>query len=146
MSDFPEEIQTFVNRFNEYVIECSGKPMEKLGQQAQFCEKIMRNRKHTINEMNEILDALNKPGFWWRRKVLSINSLDSKVKNGQWKTDCILMQLRNPQRSGKQTSIDRMIELTSKDTPIDRPDEIDDDRPPTEEELEKLRKMGCKVD
>jgi len=101
--DIPEEVKTFVTRFNNHVIEMTGNSMDNMLGQTKECLSIMRNRNKSVRDLNQILDYVistkgDKP-FAWANNLLSIKSLAGKTKAGVWKSDYILAQSKNSSQS-----------------------------------------------
>ena len=95
--EIPPEILDFTNRFNNLVIEVREDPMEDLPGQAKAVVDVMRKRKHSMSDMEKILNYLietkDDPVFsWMRQGQLTLKSLGHKTRKDDWKSVCILAQ------------------------------------------------------
>jgi hypothetical protein len=98
----PEEpvepaLKTWIYRFAAYVLEATGHPLENMQRQTAAAAALIRNRGHTVEELNKILDYIlstkDDRGFRWYGNVLSIINLNAKTSKGDlWKSHCILAQ------------------------------------------------------
>ena len=123
-------LKTWIDRFAAYVLEATGHPLENMPKQTAAAIALIRNRGHTVEELNKILDYIlstkHDAGFRWYGNVLSIINLNAKTSKGDsWKSHCILAQSstkraysRENPAPGSREAMDIAMDKAMEDQPL----------------------------
>ena len=101
-------LKIWIDRFAAYVLEATGHELENMQRQTTAALALIRNRGHTVEELNKILDVIlrskNNAGFrWYGANMMSIQKLNTKTKDGSaWRSHVILAQYSDRQAYSRE--------------------------------------------